>query len=126
VGGALLIASAVETAAWISDSNQSNTDRQNVPKTVTDVCATEINAAAADACQQGKNATTVSTLAWVFGSIGVVLIGSGTVLLLTDHGNEGSATARAENRVPHPVKPSFEVVPAFGPKGGTMGLKVTF
>jgi hypothetical protein len=124
VGGGLIIVSGVETAAWINDSNQSNTDRQQVPSNITDVCTTQINHYAQDACNKSKDAQTVSALGWVFGGVGLALVGTGVVMLLTDHPSstetEGANTAKREN------KPKLDVVPAVGPHGGSVNLSVTF
>ncbi len=124
-GGVLLIASGVETAQWISDSNQSNTDRQAVPKNVTDVCAAQVNAQAQDACSKSRDATTVSSLGWVFGGLGAALVGTGVVLILTDHPSSVE-TSGPSGSLHAPRKPSFDVVPAVGPQGGGMSLRFTF
>jgi hypothetical protein len=123
VGGGLLIVSGVETAAWINDSNQSNTDRQNVSKTVGDVCQNGSNTAAVDACRRSKDATTVSTLGWVFGGLGAGLVGTGVILLLTDHSSTENPPTSAKRTAP---KPKVDVLPAIGPLGGTVDLRVTF
>ena len=93
VGGALVIAGVVEAAQWVSDNNANNSDRQRVKSSIQDVCANEINSAAEDACRKEQDAVTASTLGWVFGGIGAVLIGSGTVLLLTDHSSSSEGAA---------------------------------
>ena len=103
----------------------SNTDRQNVSKTYTDVCASQVNSYAQDACSKSRDATTVSSLAWAFGGIGAALVGTGVVLLLTDHPASvettgGSASLHA------PRKPSVDVLPSVGPQGGGMQLRVAF
>ncbi len=125
VGGGLLIVSGVETAQWISDANQSNSDRQNVPKSVSDVCTTAVNASAQDACQKSKDAVNASTLAWVFGGAGAALLGTGIVLLVMDHGSSEtpSGSASATRAAP---KRAFDVVPSMGPRGGGIDLRVTF
>lgn len=123
VGGGLLIVSGVETAQWINDSNQSNTDRQQVPSTITDVCTTQINHFAQDACNKSKDAQTVSALGWVFGGLGVAFVATGVVLLVTDHSSSetgGSTAAKLAQ------KPKLDVLPAVGPQGGSMSLRVTF
>jgi hypothetical protein len=125
VGGGLLIAGGVETAQWISDSNASNSDRQNVPKNVTDVCAAQVNTYAQDACRKSKDATTVSSLGWVFGGIGAAVVGTGVVLLLTDHPSS-LETSGPSASLRTPRKPSVDVLPAVGPQGGSMQLRVTF
>ena len=123
VGGGLLIVSGVETAAWIGDSNQSNSDRQNVPKSVSDVCANEVNQAAQDACKKSKDAQSVSALGWTFGIIGAGLVGTGVILLLTDHSSTESPPTADARRA---TKPKFDVVPAVGFQGGSVDLRVTF
>ncbi len=123
VGGGLLIVSGVETAQWINDSNTSNSDRQQVPASVTDVCTTQYNRYAQDACNKSKDAQTVSALGWVFGGIGAAVLGTGIVLLLTDHSStesEGSSAAKLVQ------KPKLDVLPAVGPQGGSVNLSVTF
>jgi hypothetical protein len=127
-GGVLLIVSGVETAQWISDSNQSNSDRQHVPKTDTDVCANQVSAYAQDACNKSRDATTVSSLGWVFGGVGAALVGTGVVLLLTDHPSSletGGPNASNDSARP-PRKASVDVLPSIGPQGGGMQLRVTF
>ena len=123
VGGGLLIVSGVETAQWVNDSNQSNTDRQNVPANVTDVCTTQINHYAQDACNKSKDAQSVSTLGWVFGGLGAAVLGTGIVLLLTDHSSTESDGSSAAKLV---QKPKLDVLPAVGPQGGSVNLSVTF
>ncbi len=126
VGGGLLIASGVETAQWISDSNQSNSDRQSVPRSITDVCATQINAAAQDACHLSHDAQTASALGWTFGIVGAGLVATGVVLMLTDKSSsEGSAPAGSAAQKA-PQRAAVDVVPTLGPKGGALGLRITF
>ena len=127
VGGGLLIASGVETAQWISDSNASNNDRKNVPKNITDVCASQVNAAAQDACQKSKDAQTVSALAWTFGAIGAGLVATGVVMLLTDKPSSMSTDASPSTASrAAPKKASIDVLPALGPQGGSLDLLVRF
>jgi hypothetical protein len=123
VGGGLLIVSGVETAAWISDSNQSNSDRQNVPKSITDVCANQVNSSAQDACHKSKDAQTVSAIGWTMGILGAGLVGTGVVLLLTDHSSTEAPPPSAARATP---KPKLDVLPAIGPTGGALDLRVTF
>ena len=123
VGAGLLIASGVEAAQWISDSNASNADRQSVPRSVTDVCAAEVNAAAQDACRKSKDAASVSTLGWVFGGAGAALLGTGIILLLTDHGSQETASGAAAQA---PRRSALTVVPSMGPQGGSVDVRVTF
>jgi len=124
VGGGLLIVSGVETAQWINDSNQSNTDRQQVSATYTDVCAYQINHYAQDACSKSKDAQTVSTLGWVFGGLGAAVLATGIVLLVTDH--DSSTDTGAGSAAKLVQKPKLDVLPAVGPQGGSVNLSVTF
>jgi hypothetical protein len=119
VGAGLLVAGGVEGLAWANDKSQNETDRKSVPTTVTDVCTTEVNAQALDACSKSKNALSVSTLGWVFGGVGAALVGTGFVLMLGDHGSSDSAT-------PATAKPHVQVVPVLGTRGGAVGVNVTF
>jgi hypothetical protein len=121
-GGGLLIAGGVEGLQWLSDKNTSKTDRLNVPPNISDVCATEINPSAVDACHKSKDALTVSTLAWVFTGVGAVLVGTGVYMLASDGGSSESG-----HEPPPPVgKPKLQVVPAIGTRGGAVDLRVTF
>ncbi|HEY6463702.1 MAG TPA: PEGA domain-containing protein [Polyangiaceae bacterium] len=124
VGAGLLVGSGVETAAWINDSNTSKSDRANVNPSINDVCASEINASAVDACKRSKDAVTVSTLGWVFGGAGLALVGTGIVLLVTGHGSgdsghDAGTTARSN-------KPQVDVLPMVGTRSGVVDLRVTF
>lgn len=122
VGAGFLVAGGVETAAWINDSNESNTNRQQVPKSVSDVCADQVNVQAQNACHESHDAQNVSTLGWTFGLVGGALVGTGVILVLTDHGSSSeSAQTGAAAR-----KPAFQVVPAVGPRGGGVDVRFSF
>jgi hypothetical protein len=127
LGAAALVASGVELIGWMNDKSDSNTDRQNVPSNVTDVCATPSNASyypsAQDACQKSKDAANASQLGWIFLGVGAVLAGTGAWLVLGDHhasdGASGSSSAAT-------TRPHVGVLPAFGPRGGALDVRVTF
>ncbi|MGH7294408.1 MAG: hypothetical protein ACRELB_05735 [Polyangiaceae bacterium] len=122
-GAGLLVASGVEAGAWVSDNNASQNDRKQVPSNVTDVCADEVNSAALDACHRSKDATTVSTLSWVFGAAGVALATTGIVLLVTGHdSSDGGRDAVTAG----PPKPRVDVLPMLGTRAGAVDLRVTF
>jgi hypothetical protein len=123
-GAGLLVASGVETAAWVNDSNISQNDRKQVPSTVPDVCAAEVNSQALDACHRSKNAVSVSTLGWIFGGAGAVLAGTGIALLVTGH--DGSGVPRDTVTTGAASKPSFQVLPAVGSHGGFLDMRLTF
>ncbi|HEY8090668.1 MAG TPA: hypothetical protein VIF09_22555, partial [Polyangiaceae bacterium] len=122
-GAGLLVASGVEVGAWVNDSNASQNDRKQVPSNVTDVCADEVNSAALDACHRSKDATTVSTLGWVFGAAGVALATTGIVLLVTGHdSSDGGRDAVTAG----PSKPRVDILPMIGTRAGVVDLRVTF
>jgi hypothetical protein len=123
-GVGFLVAGGVEGLNWINDSNASSSDRNSVPKTVTDVC-TYPSAQAMDACNKSNDAKTVSTLAWVFGGIGAVLVGTGIILVTTDHGS-GDAH-RDVSSAPRPrATPDVQVLPEVGPRAGSLSVRVRF
>jgi hypothetical protein len=121
-GVGLLVASGVEAAAWQSDNNQSKQDRAQVPSSVTDVCTTQVNSYAYDACRKSQDALTVSKLAWVFGGAGVALLGTGVIVLVT--GPAGKPAPKDTGSTA--TKPSVAVTPAVGPRSGFVDLRVTF
>jgi hypothetical protein len=127
-GAGLLVAGGVETINWLHDSNTSNDDRNHIPAPgqpggVSDVCANEVNSYAVDACKRSKDAVTVSTLGWVFGGVGAVLVGTGIWLVTTDHpSTEGSRDGAARAN----PKPSFDVLPLVGTRGGSVDLRMKF
>ncbi|MDP9001137.1 MAG: hypothetical protein M3O46_13635 [Myxococcota bacterium] len=123
LGAALFVASAVEAATWISDSNRSTDDRERVPRTVTDVCADSIDPAARDACNRGRDAVTASTLGWVFAGAGAALVGTGVWLILADHG----AAGESDDHAPRASSGSrFQLLPSLGARAGSVRLRVTF
>jgi hypothetical protein len=124
VGVGLLAAGGVEGLVWLNDSNTSKTDRNNVPPTVTNVCTTEVNSSAVDACHRSKDAVTASTLGWVLGGAGVALLGTGFVLLVTDSGSR-SNTHHDSTGAASP-RPRFDVTPLIGSRAGGLDLHVTF
>jgi hypothetical protein len=121
VGAGLVVAGAVEGLRWLDDSNTSRTDRKSVPPSVTDVCETEVNGAAVDACAKGRNAVTVSRLGWVFTGAGAALLATGFVLMRMGHGANDS---RHDGSTP--AKSRVAVLPLIGTRGGALDLRVTF
>lgn len=124
LGAGFLVAGGVEALHWVSDSNASANDRAAVPKNVTDVC-TDLAQAAQDACDKSKDAVSVSTLAWIFAGAGAVLVGSGVVLVASDHGSS-EAGSRAGARTPVRAARSVQLLPALGPRAGSVSLRVEF
>jgi hypothetical protein len=119
VGVGFLVAGGVEGLNWINDSNASSSDRNLVPKSVTDVCAYQ-SQPAKDACDKSNDAKTVSTLGWIFGGVGAVLVGTGVVLITSGHGSE------ARRDVSSTPRPTVQVLPEVGPRAGSLTVRVQF
>lgn len=126
-GVGFLVAAGVEGAHWISDKNTSDTDCSNIPNTVTDVCnpvgtltQDQMNSAS-DACAKSTNANSVMKLGWIFAGVGAVLAGTGIWLVVGDHSGDPSSDATARN-----TKPKLDVLPSFGPRAGSLNLRLTF
>jgi len=124
VGAALLTTAAIEGRSWIEDKNASDNDRKNIPSTVTDVCAVPSpTPSEGDACSKSKDASSKSTLGWIFLGLGAGFVGTGVWLLVTDHGSSSASTASSTRKSPGP---HLAVVPAIGPHAGAVRLDVTF
>jgi hypothetical protein len=121
-GVGLLVVGGIEGANWISDKNASDKDRNGVPESVTDVCATPVNAAAVDACKNSTNASRAAKLGWIFAGVGAVLAGTGIWLVLSDHGGD-PAVEPAAKATP---RPRFDVLPALGARAGSLDVRLTF
>jgi hypothetical protein len=120
----LLIAAAViEGVGWVSDKNASDSDRQSIPTTVTDVC-NDMSPTAQDACNKSKDATTKSTFGWIFGGAGVALGGIGVWLITSDHPS-GDAPLGTSARS-GTGKPTLTAVPTVGPHGGVLNVRLNF
>jgi hypothetical protein len=116
VGVAAIVVSGVEVGNWVSDNNKSSDDRKQVPSTVIDVCATPVNLSAQDACNRSKDAVTSSTLAWVFGGVGVALVGTGIALIVTESNAPPEEKPRSQARL----------LPVIGPGVAGVDLRVRF
>jgi hypothetical protein len=73
-----------------------------------------------DACNKSNDAKTVSTLGWIFGGVGAVLVGTGIVLITSDHGSE------AHRDVSSAPQPTVRVLPELGPRAGSLTVRVQF
>jgi hypothetical protein len=120
-GGVLVVAGGIEGIAWLEDSHASKVDRQSVPPSVTNVCETEVNGAALDACQRSRNAQRVSALGWVFAGVGGALLGTGIFLMHDGHGSSHPPQSAAI-----PVKSRMTLLPRVDTRGGAVDLRVTF
>jgi hypothetical protein len=121
-GAGFLVAGGIEALNWVSDSNASSNDRQTIPRSVTDVCSDQAPAAQ-DACSKSKDAMSVSTLGWVFAGAGAVLLGTGIVLVMSDHGPSEETSASTSRRAP---SAAVRVLPSVGPRAGSLQLRVDF
>ena len=120
LGAGFIAGAIVEAASWVSDSNASTTDRQNVPVSVVDVCSST-SAPAVDACSKSNDAMKASTLGWIFAGIGAGLVATGVSLIVTEH----SARPRADE-ASAATKTRVDVLPSVGPRSGAVGVRVTF
>jgi hypothetical protein len=127
VGAILAVVAVVELAGWVSDKNDSDTQRMGIPANVSDACSVgpgvPYAAQAALACSDSNDAKTKSTIAWITGAAGLAAGGVGVFLLATDHDASGdtaspSATARAT--------PRLHVAPMMGPHEGGLRLQLRF
>ncbi len=121
----LVTVAAVEGLGWISDKNDSDSQRANIPANVTDACGVPSNApygpAAAKACSDSNDAKTASTVSWVTAVAGLAVGGVGVWLITTDH--DGDTTASAPRK---PRGPRVGLAPAVGPHEGGLRLRVDF
>jgi hypothetical protein len=124
-GAGFLVAGGIEALNWVSDSNASSNDRQQIPRSVTDVCNDQAPAAV-DACAKSKDATSVSTLGWVFAGAGAVLLGAGIVLVVSDHGPSEDKSASATRGAAGATVAAVRVVPSVGPRAGALQLRIDF
>jgi hypothetical protein len=113
LGGAALVVGIAETVHATSLSNQGQTDRQQVPASVTDVCSVQTNPSAAAACQANKDSSSAWTAAWIGYGAAAALATTGVVLLLTRPHQPASA-----GRV--------DVTPAVSLRSAGIDLRVAF
>jgi hypothetical protein len=129
VGAGFLVAAGFEGVKWLSDKNASDTDRNSVPNSVTDVCSpgqaltSDQASKAADACNKSNNASSVVKLGWIFAGVGAVLAGTGIWLVVGDHSGDAPSDSTAKAAYP---KPKFDVLPSFGPRAGNIDVRLTF
>ncbi|HEY4012403.1 MAG TPA: hypothetical protein VGM06_03645 [Polyangiaceae bacterium] len=121
LGAGFIAGAIVEAASWVSDSNASTADRQNVPVSVVDVCSST-SASAVDACNKSNDAMKASTLGWIFAGIGAGLVATGVSLLVTERPSQPRTTDEASTA----SKTRVDVLPSVGPRSGAVGVRVTF
>jgi hypothetical protein len=133
-GGLFLAGAIIEGVVWENDRSGSNNDRANIPASVTDVCnvpmpmsqTAMVLSAAQDACSKNSNATGASTGAWIFGGVGLGLVATGVVLLVTEPSHAAPTEPAQASARPRVTRPSVDVVPTFGPHVSGLGLRVSF
>jgi hypothetical protein len=123
-GAGFLVAGGIEGLNWINDSNTSSNDRSQVPKSVNDVCSYS-SSAAQDACTKSKDAVSVSTLGWIFAGAGAVLVGTGIVLITTDHGPAETSSSAASRSLANTTT-AVRLLPSVGPRAGSLQLRLDF
>jgi hypothetical protein len=125
------IVAGVEGIEFLSAKGDLNNERSQVPASISDVCgnsaAAQFNAQAVAACSKYNQASSDRTVAAVVGSIGLVALAAGTILLLTETPKESGGTsspspgAREEG-------PTVRVLPYAAARGagGGVDLTITF
>lgn len=121
VGVVAGIVAGVEAGQFFSAKSTLDSDREQVPSSVSNVCASDVfSPAATAACSKFNEAQTDRVVGVLLGIVGAASVTAGVVLLVTDHPREGSSSpspsARAET-------PAFRILPYASPKGGG-GLNV--
>jgi hypothetical protein len=120
-GVGFLVAAGIEGSQWLSAKNASDQDRNSVPSTVTDVCVMPINQPAADACNQSNRAARAAKLGWIFTGVGAVLAAAGIWLVVGDHSGDAPPEQAAKAK-----KPRFDILPALGPREGSVDVRMAF
>lgn len=123
VGVGFLVTAGIEGTRWLSDKNDSDTDRNNVPSNVTDVCAMPVNQAAVDACNKSTDASQAVKLGWIFAGVGAVLAGTGIWLVVGDHSGDAPEPSAAAKGTP---RQRFDVLPSVGARAGSVDVRMTF
>jgi hypothetical protein len=129
-GAVALVVAGIEGGRWLSDKSASDSDRANIPTSLTDVCLIpygtpkSVIVSAEDACMKGADAKQAATLGWVFAAVGAALGGTGLVLLMTDPG--ASSGASTDTGLLVPGRPRFDVIPTLGPHLGALDVRMTF
>jgi hypothetical protein len=124
IGGALLVASAVEATVWLGKKSDGEMPRTATDTWKGDACnptwSSDLGANASRACDLSTSAKNVSTLAWAFGAGGAAALAIGIYLVATDA--NASPAAKFEDRTAA-RSPNVRVVPALSP--ATQGLFLT-
>jgi hypothetical protein len=121
VGGALLVAGGVAGIKWVIDYNHGKDLQNQVLNTNHDACQTQDTTQAQQLCQTSHTVTTDYTLGWILGGAGAAVLGTGLLLLVTDHSGEEPPAEQ-----PPQAKPKLDVIPQVGTTGANVALRVTF
>ncbi|WP_394825148.1 hypothetical protein [Pendulispora albinea] len=107
---------AIEGARFLSlqSDNKDDADKPGAPR---DFCSPDRT----DACTRYEDAKSARLLTFIGAGAGVVLVGTGVVLLLTDRHRESPRTTAAAPRAR-----AWDVAPRVGPKGGGVDFKLAF
>jgi hypothetical protein len=81
VGGAFGVAAVVEAVRFANARSELEAQAALVPRSVTDVCATDTVPNAVNACRSYNDAASARTLGFVFGAVSVVMVGGGAAFL---------------------------------------------
>jgi hypothetical protein len=81
VGSAFGVAAVVEAVRFANAKSELEQTLALIPRTVTDVCATDTVPNAVNACRSYNDASSARTLGFVFGAASIVAIGGGATLL---------------------------------------------
>jgi len=121
VGAVGLAVGGLEGVRFLSIKGDLDTDRNEIDKSITDVCAVDAstNPTAGDACSKLNDAKSARTIGLLSASAGAVAVAVGFVLLVTDHPKE-TGTGDA------PQTASLRVLPTLSPHEAGMNLGLTF
>jgi hypothetical protein len=119
-GVALGVVSVIEYGKYNDAVDAGDRDKASVPEGVKP-CEREVEFQ--QFCNDDKNAKKHSTVAWITAGGGLVLIGTGVVLWLTDSSSSDRSTTTG---VAKPPKPKTRLAPTFGAGSGGLMLTGTF
>jgi hypothetical protein len=123
VGGGLMAGGVVMGVKWLVDYLHGKDLQNKIPTTTQDACQRLGDQNEKDLCDTSKTVTTDYTIGWILGGAGAAVLGTGLLLLVTDHSSKEGGPAAEQ---PPQAKPRFEVVPQVGARSASMGLRVTF
>jgi hypothetical protein len=122
VGGALVAAGAVMGVKWIIDYSHGKDLQNQVSSKNRDACQTEDSPQAQQLCQTSQTVTTDYTLAWILGGAGAAVLGTGMLLLVTDHSTKENGPAAQRPQ----AKPRLDVIPQVGATSASVSVRLTF